>query len=315
MRHLWFILTRLWRYQSLYFLKPNDAVNDTLTSSLLCRLDWTGPIVEIGSGDGVFSYIMHGGAFPLDFDRYLLTDLSKQDIYDDHRDDVIHPAVRLDYPNITLAIDAKQSHVDKIAEIGFAKQAKLASYESLPLASSSVAKVFYYTPHGLNNHEEAIREAARIVAPGGSMLILLFDSKIKSSFICHRLAGFLPGAAGRYFSRLDNGRHDEIMSLAKSPLQWENYFSNHRFVVEKKYSGLSTFAWKVYDTQTRAILKILIRIFGSLPRPLRTWVKTICLISSYPYLVFFYLLFSNEYLRIDPVNCYVAYQLKKIDQP
>ena len=312
MKHLWFVLTRLWRYHSLYFLKPNDAVNDTLTSSLLYRLDWTGPIVEIGSGDGVFSYLMHGGEFPLWFDRYLLTDLSKQDIYDSHQVDVLHPAIRLEYPNITLAIDAKQSHVNKIAEIGFAKQAQLASYEYLPLPSGSVAKVFYYTPHGLQDHNAAIKEAARILAPGGRMLILLFDSRIESSFICNRLAKFLPGAVGRYFARLDNGRHDEIMGLAKSTQQWDQFFFNQGFVIEKEESGLSPFAWKIYDTQTRPILKTMIRAFGSLPQPIRTLAKVAWMTLSYPYSVLFYILFSNDYVKFDTRNCYIAFQLKKL---
>ncbi|BAO31138.1 hypothetical protein SUTH_03368 [Sulfuritalea hydrogenivorans sk43H] len=312
MKHLLFVLTRLWRYHSLYFLKPHDAVNDTLTSSLLHRLDWSGPVVEIGSGDGVFSYVMHGGSFPLRFDRYLLTDLSKQDIYDSHRADVLQPAVSLSSPDITLAIDAKESHVQKIREIGFAKNCQVAAYEKLPLSSASVPKVFYYTPHGLNDHEAAIREAARVLVPGGSMLILLYDAKFKPSFICHRLAQAFPGMFGAYFSRMDNGRYDEITRLAKSPEEWERFFPRHGFEIKARHSGLSAFAWKVYDIQTRPLLKPLIRFFGFLPGQLRTFAKFLWMSICYPYLVVFYLLFSNEYFRIDGMNCYLAYQVRKV---
>ena len=68
MDHLGFVITRLWRYFGLYFLKPFDAVNDTLTASLIRRLDWEGRFLEIGSGDGFYSYVLHGGAPPLWFD-------------------------------------------------------------------------------------------------------------------------------------------------------------------------------------------------------------------------------------------------------
>ncbi len=311
MKHLLFVLTRLWRYHSLYFLKPQDAVNDTLTSSLLHRLDWSGPVVELGSGDGVFSYVMHGGYFPLWFDRYLMTDLSKLDIYDSHQADVLQPAISLGSPDILLAIDAKESHVRKIREIGFAKHSQVAAYEALPLSSASVPKIFYYTPHGLNDHEVAIREAARVLVSGGTMLILLYDEKLRPSFICHRLAQAFVGSFGAYFSRMDNGRCDEITRLAKSPEEWERFFQRHGFEIEARHSGLSAFAWKVYDIQTRPLLNPLIRLFGILPREIRTVAKLCWMVACYPYLVLFYLLFSNEYLRIDRTDCYLAYQVRK----
>lgn len=312
MKHFGFVLSRLWRYHNLYFLKPHDAINDTLTASLLHRLDWSGTVVEIGSGDGVYSYIMHGGTFPLWSDRYLLTDLTKQDIYDSHRGNVLQPAVTLRNPDIHLAIDAKKSHVNKIKEIGFARHCMVSSYEALPIASASVSKIFYYTPHGLRDHEAAIREAARILVSKGTMLILLYDAKFKPSFLCHRLAQFCPGKVGRYFSRLDNGRFDEITNLSKSHEEWEAFFLRHGFEIEKRHSGLSAFAWKAYDIQTRPLLKPLIRLFGVLPSHMRTLVKFLWMAACYPYLVIFYLLFSNEYFRIDKTNCYIAYQVKKV---
>ena len=65
-----FIYTRLWQYLNIYYLKPFDAINDTLTSYIIYQnIKFEKNYVEIGSGDGMFSYIMHGGKFPLTFDR------------------------------------------------------------------------------------------------------------------------------------------------------------------------------------------------------------------------------------------------------
>jgi len=269
-------------------------------------------VVEIGSGDGVFSYIMHGGSFPLWFDRYLMTDLAQEDIYDSHKEDVVHPLRALVTPDIMLAIDAKASHVQKIREIGFAKNSIVAAYEELPLASASIAKIFYYTPHGLCDHDTAIREAARVLTDDGRMLILLYDSRFKASFICRRLARFFSGGISAYFDRLDNGRFDEITRLSKSLDEWTAFFSGHGFVVEGFHTGLSAFAWKAYDIQTRPFLKPLIRLFNQLPGRSRTVLKVLWMSLCYPYLVLFYFLFSNEYIRIDKTSCYVAYQLRKV---
>jgi SAM-dependent methyltransferase len=282
---LLFVVTRLWRYFNLYFLKPFDAVNDTLTASLLHRFDWRGSFVEIGSGDGVFSYIMHGGAFPLWFDRYLITDLSKEDIYDTHRSGVLPATRSLETPDIKLAIDAKPSHVIKIKEIGFASQSVVSCYERLPLPDNAVENIFYYTPHGLRDHEQAIREANRILKPGGRILILLYDEHFKSSFLCHRMSQFFGGCIGAYFANLDNGRYDEITKLAKSRIEWNAFFPGHGFQVEKMVTGLSTFAWKVYDVQTRPFLKPRIRFFNAFPYPASTFIKLSWMICWYPVLV------------------------------
>ena len=145
-----FVATRLWRYQSVYFLKPHDAINDTLTASLLVSLNWDGPIVEIGSGDGIFSYIMHGGQLPLQFDRYLLTNLKSRDIYEFHLPDIIRPITSLKYPDITVSIDAKDFHTLKSAELGFARSSITCPYESLPFAEGTVDNIFYYIANLFN---------------------------------------------------------------------------------------------------------------------------------------------------------------------
>lgn len=311
MKHWNFVLSRLWNYFNLYFLKPFDAINDTLTASLLSRFDWSEEFVEIGSGDGVYSYVMHGGTFPLSFDRYLLTDLSQDDIFNSHSQNILPCTKSIAFPSIEKAIDAKQSHVIKIKEIGFARKAICASYENLPILTESVEAVFYYTPHGLKSHGQAIREAYRILQPGGRMLILLYESDFKSAFLCNRLARLFPGFLGRYFENLDKGRYDEITNLSKSPQEWEDFFSRYGFSIQKSHAGLSSFAWKVYDIQTRPLLKPLIRLFNGFPKLLRTFFKLIWMAFWFPILVIFYFLFSNEFLVIDKNNCYIAYELKK----
>ena len=313
MKKFFFVLSRLWRFHNLYFLKPNDAINDTLTASLLYKFNWSGKILELGSGDGVFSYVMHGGYFPLWFDRYLITDLHKNDIYDLHKKGILKTSVILEKPAIYLAVDAKLSHVKKIQEIGFVKTAVVSAYENLPIASNSVEKIFYYTPHGLKDHDAAISEAHRVLVFNGEMLILLFNKNINSSFLFYRLSKVTRGKLRSFFLGLDAGRHDEITRLSKSANEWKLFFSCHGFSIEEEYMGLSEFAWKIYDTQTRPILKILISTFNIFPTPLRMIFKFIWMAVCYPYLIIFYFLFSNQYLVIDKKNCYVAYRLRKIN--
>jgi len=308
-----FILTRLWQYLSLYFLKPFDAINDTLTSSLIHRLDWNGEVVELGSGDGEFSYVMHGGTFPIWYDRYLDTDLSKNDIFDTHKDDKLTTTKVLKYPNLILSIDARENHVKKIKEIGFSKDAICASYENLPLDDESVEKIFYYTPHGLENHDNSIDEAIRVLKPKGKLLILLYDSVFKEAFLCHKYSQNIKNNfISKYFKKLDNGRYEEITNLSRTKEQWLEHFQSKGLKSSISHTGLSTTAWKFYDIQTRPILKILIRFFNLFPLWLRTILKISWMIILYPFLLLFYFLFSNEFIKIDKKNCYFSFELEKV---
>jgi len=72
------------------------------------------------------------------------------------------------------------------------------------------------------------------------------------------------------------------------------------------------FRVETYDIQTRPFLKPLIRLFNMLPSHMRTLAKFIWMAACYPYLIIFYLLFSNEYFIFSKANCYLAYQIRKI---
>ena len=306
------ILKRLWKYHSIYFLKPHDAINDTLTSSLLDDFDWSGEILEIGSGDGVYSYIMHDGSLPLSFDRYLDVDLQKKDIFEKHTKKLITPKKKVNFPNIFLSIDAKVFHAEKIKEINFSKDALVSRYEQLPIKSSVIQKIFYYTPHGLKDHDQALKECLRILKDGGKLIILLYDSEVKNSFIFYRLSNLFAGALGSYFKKMDNDRFMEISNLSRTKNQWLDYFNQIGFSVENTAMGLSPLAWKFYDIQTRTILRSLVKIFSKVSGNTRKLMKMFWMLIFYPYLVIFYILFSNQVIRLTSKNCYIAFELKKL---
>ena len=127
-------LIRLWNYLNIYYLKPFDAVNDTITSDLLLKLNWQNNYIEIGSGDGAFSFIMHGGSFSLYYDRYLNVNLNKKDIFNSNNKNlVIKKKYKKEKIFPSISIDAKKFHVDLVKKIGFSKKTILSKYENLPI--------------------------------------------------------------------------------------------------------------------------------------------------------------------------------------
>lgn len=306
-----FALPRLWHFLNIYFLKPNDAVNDTITASLLTNFDWSGNFLEIGSGDGMFSYVMHGGEFPIEFDRYRMTNLNKPDIYDIHQKSILVTSKKLFSPIIEVAVDAKRAHVEKIREINFAKNAVQCAYEKLPFCDKHFDKLFIYTPHGLKDFDDMMDEAVRVLTPGGSMFILVYDSAFQRAFLCKWLSKKMTGRLSEYFKVLDNKRYEELTSMSKSRVEWENHFFSRGLSIENCFSGLNHVGWMLYDIQTRPILRQLIIFFSKMPKRLRTIAKLLWMIIVFPYVFTCFYLTSNFKPYHCKENCYVAYHLKK----
>ena len=307
-----FVLTRLWRFLNIYFLKPNDAVNDTITASLLSNFEWSGNFLEIGSGDGMFSYVMHGGKFPIEFDRYRMTDFQKTDIYDNHQKSILLTSKKLSGPIIEVAVDAKRAHVEKIREIKFAKNAVQCAYEKLPFGDKHFDKIFIYTPHGLRDFNDLMNEAVRVLSPCGSMFILVYDSAFRRAFLCKWLSKKLTGKLSDYFKFLDNNRYEELTGMSKSRVEWKNHFVSRGLSIEQCFSGLNHFGWMLYDIQTRPMLKHLIIFFSILPKGLRVSVKFLWMIILFPYILTCFCFTSNFKSYHSQKNCYVAYHLKKL---
>ncbi len=304
--------SRLWRYLGVYFLKPFDALNDTLTATILSTLEWSNEVIEIGAGDGTFSYIMHGGRFPVWFDRYLQTDLNRRDIFDTHTLGLFPVTTPPQRPRISISLDSKRSHIEKVSELGFARSAVLSLYESLPLSDSQVPNIFFYIPHGVQDYQVAIQEAHRVLESNGTMLILAYDQTFRSSFLCYRIGQATSGRLREYFLRLDNGRHDELMQMARLRHEWKSFFEESGFVIESQVRGLSVMAWKLYDIQTRPLLRLLIGFFNFLPRYPRLFLKLAWMITWYPVLLVLYFLLSSIDPRGRRRTCYLAFRLRKL---
>ena len=304
-----FIFSRLWRYLNIYFLKPFDAVNDTLTSYLIYKVHkLKNNYLELGSGDGMFSFIMAGGKFPFYFDRYIDVALNKKDIFDTHTKEIkIKNTIKLIRP--FLSIDAKKNHVKKIKEIGFSKNSFHSKLENIKLKKKNKFDlIFFYTAHGLTDLKKSILGAKKHLKKNGKILILVFDDFVKKNFICYKMSkkNFFPA----FFNKIDNGRYKEISNYSKTLKGWKNFFEKNGFKIQKISSGLSGTAWKVYDVQTRPILHFLVRLFNFFPSILRIAFKLIWMIILYPVILLFFLFYSNIYFNNNK-NCYNVFEIRK----
>jgi SAM-dependent methyltransferase len=289
----------------MYWLKPFDAVNDAANAWSLRRFLWKEPILEVGGGDGVFSFIMHEGKFAFADDRYDQADPGRPgDIFDVYR-----PGQRLTVRRragivYEAGVDLKWSHILKCHETGLYRRLAVASPERLPFAAGSFNTVFLYFPHGLAeyggamSYESTLAEVRRVLRPGGTLLMTAVNRDIRRHFVCYPLHRFFATRgwrrASEYFRRLDAGRYAEVSGLGRTPAEWETLLDAHGFRPEEAWTQVRPFAWRIYDVQTRPVLRTLIRVHRVLrPIHLRAAIKAVTMVLSLPLLALLYLVWAR----------------------
>lgn len=299
------VFSLLRRYLQMYWLKPFDAVNDTANAWALRQCPWSEPILEIGSGDGVFSFILHGGEFSFVDDRYDQADPRlKGDIFDIYHEKSRMAVKRPAQVKYAAGLDLKRSHLMKCKETGMYRLLVVSTPQELPFSSDSFMTVFLYFPHGLVEQGKALdyratlKEVRRVLHRNGSLLMTAFHKNVSRYFLCNMLSSFFSrrdlNKLGRYFRNLDAGRSQEISHLARSPGEWEKLLFDSGLKVVDVWCQISPIAWLVYDIQTRPIFRQLIKWNWVLRRlRLKRFLKRFFVYACLPILVVFYYLFAR----------------------
>lgn len=299
------MLSLLRRYLQVYWLKPFDAVNDAANAWALRQFEWEEPILEVGGGDGMFSFIMHGGEFQLADDRYDESDPHRTgDIFDVHTGQHALTVRRLATRRYDAVVDLKVSHLLKCRDTQLYRSTVLAAPEPLPFDSASFKTVFLYFPHGLIergqklDYHQVLSEVRRVMQADGTLLMTAVNQSVAKYFVCYPLHQFFArkgwNRTADYFRRLDAGRYEEIGGLGHTLEDWNILLRQSGFTLSEAWTQVAPFAWRAYDFQTRPFLKALIRWSWFLRRArVKRFVKAVWVYAWLPFLFLFYAAFAR----------------------
>src|ERR1700722_5847078 len=133
---------------NVFWLRPETAMWRACDIQAMARFKFASPSLDLGCGDGIFSFIRAGGGLGEDFDAFRsVGDLDKffekADVFD-HYSGKIHPtiATKADY-QIDVGFDQKQTLLNKAAELGLYGELRQGDGNSvLPFADESFRSVF-----------------------------------------------------------------------------------------------------------------------------------------------------------------------------
>lgn len=278
------------QFLNVYWLRPETALWRTIDCVKMEKIKFEKPIIDIGCGDGIFSFIRAGGQFGSGFDMYSSVGNLDQffenvDIYNVfNENNSIYALLQKQKYKIDVGLDWKQPLLDKAEFLGlYDKLIRHDANYKLPLEDHSFNTVFSNTVYWLDNAEGALKEFARIVTDKGKIILMLPDKNIRDYFIYNH---YLKNKS-LWAKLLDRGRYEQ-MKKCYSYDEWGKIFSNANLEVIFHDMNISQQFFKFWDIGLRPLSPVLIKMANSLGETKRKkmkeeWLK-ICFEICKPFL-------------------------------
>ncbi|PCI39782.1 MAG: hypothetical protein COB53_02615 [Elusimicrobia bacterium] len=262
------------QHLNLWWLRPESALWDASASQVVSAIALKSPSLDLGCGNGLWSFVTAGGSFSAGYDWFLHADsrgFSKnKDIYDvplSMRPD--RHILRRPRRGFDWAFDHKANLLSQAASLGFYENVKQGDgNRRLPFEDEAFQAVFSNILYWLRDPSSALSEINRILALGGRTLLCIPDPRYK--IFCESYQ-WKPQRS-RLLKILNRGRsecHDwtatfpEIKSLAK----------RKGFVIDHHETYLSPKLLRFWDVGLRLLSPPLLDMVGRLTAKDRLQVK------------------------------------------
>lgn len=247
------------------WLRPESTLWDTIASTLISKYEVRQPSLDLGCGNGIFSFITAGGNFSIDYDWYINTDVEsfweKKDIYDVCKiDDLRKYIVEKPRYNFTYGLDRKPNLLNQAKALNFYED--LIEYDanlSLPFESEKFKTIFSNILYWLDDPEASLKEIYRILDRNGIALLCIPNTKFFDYCVTYKWKE----NNSELLRLLNRGRSEDI--------HWGFSYNDFRILVESigfKVIGHSYYLFpltlKIWDIGLRPLSPVLIKMANRL---------------------------------------------------
>lgn len=262
-----------------YWLRPETALWRACDIRAMRQFRFVGPSLDIGCGDGVFSFLRAGGGLGPAFDVFQA--MSNLERYSEGVDvyDASAPSLRVDIERrpaygIDVAVDHKENLLNKARALGFYGRLERAdANRKLPFAEASFRSIFSNILYWLDDPRAALGEIRRLLAPGGQACVLLPDSSLREGSFHWRLHTATGDARFAFLDSLDRGRLADNIRHTASGSQWRDAASQAGLAVLQHARYLSRPIVQIWDIGLRPVFPLLRRMVGELNSPVAMQIK------------------------------------------
>lgn len=280
---------------NVYWLRPESALWDAIASTVISEFPLLSPSLDLGSGNGIFSFITAGGAFSLDYDWYRNVDPTgfwdNQDIYDSY---ILSPKpewlIRQPKYQIDSAMDAKRNLLNQAEALHFYRETIVADANlRFPFKDDTFQTIFSNILYWLHSAEFSLQEIWRVLRPGGYALLCLQDHKFKEFCLSYQWRQ----QNSQVLRLLNRGRSESSYWTISYPELKALAQKFHFKVVHHSYY-LSPLTLKVWDIGLRPLSPVLIKMVHKLNEQERLTIKSEWIETVRPFLIELYNLDRNS---------------------
>jgi len=258
---------------NVYWLRPETAIWRTLDALQLKKIKFTKPIVDIGCGDGIFTFSIFGGIVDTNYDVYRTmtkTDkfFSGIDIHD-QLSRINFKIIKKPRTTVDLGLDWKKNLLEKAKKLKiYQKLVKHDANKQLPIKKNEFKTVFSNTFYWMNNIQHILNESKRICHEDGKIVIFVPDKKFQKSLIFNQYLskGYL------WAKMLDRGIFNNIKHCY-SFKEWKATFSKVGLKIDYHSNYGTEQLVKFWSIGLRPYSPFLIEMANSLNLKTRTKIK------------------------------------------
>lgn len=256
---------------NVYWLRPETALWRELDIRAMHQFKFTSPSLDLGCGDGMFSFIRAGGAVSNQFDAFRsVANLDKffenVDIYDAYEKNEQSIVVEPPGYQIDVAFDYKENLLKKAMQLNIYIESKVGdANRPLPFPDESFNSIFSNIVYWLDDPQSVLKEISRILRPGGRVCLMLPNQSLPEFSFYNQLHVKSGDPKWEFLQRLDRGRFTDNIRQAKSRHEWEAHLGNADLNIVGHVTHLSKLVIQIWDIGLRPLFPVLKKMTDQLP--------------------------------------------------
>lgn len=258
--------TMLRNFLNIYWLRPETALWRTLDVEAMKGFQFASPSLDLGCGDGCFSFLRAGGTFTESFDVFMQVGnlerfFDNADVYDYFKEPEYKEGGYVCQPPsylIDVGLDHKANLLNKAKKLNLYRGLVEAdANQGLPFEDESFQSVFSNIIYWLNNPPAVFREISRILKKGGMCCVMLPGPVYLDSSFYYTL--YLQGKRKEFafLKQIDRGRITDNLKIVNTCDRWREIIEAAGLKVEACVPHLSKILLQIWDIGLRPLFPLL----------------------------------------------------------